>query len=168
MLDNKCEFSPPLPKLGALGPERGSSRGGGGIFSHEALLAPRGPRAPSLFATIEARTFSLCLIIPNWEKNCLANQLASPQLRCPSNPALGGDTGEAAFRRLRAAGSPGQGGAAPPRWPRPLPGHHAHGTRAHTATRALRRGHRRPPALARPAAEPQPFWKAEGVSEIDF
>lgn len=147
--------------------------GGGGatsppaIFSPEALLAPRGPRAPSLFATIEARTFSLCLIIPNWKKNCLANQLASPQLRCPSNPALGGDTGEAALR-LRAAGSPGQGGAATPRWPRPCPGHHAHGTRAHAATHALRRGHRRPPALARPEAEPQPFWKAEGVSEIDF
>lgn len=36
--------------------------------------------------------FSLCLIIPNWKKNCLANQLASPPLRCPSNPALGGDS----------------------------------------------------------------------------
>lgn len=42
-------------------------------------------------ATTELHPFFLCLIIPNWkEKNCLANQLASPQLWCPSNPGREG------------------------------------------------------------------------------
>ena len=86
------------------------------------LILPRG--GPSLFATIQVRTFSLCLIIPNWEKNCLANQLASPPLRCPSNPALRGDTREEKLCRLRNRRErQGRAGASatPPDWRLPRP-----------------------------------------------
>lgn len=61
-------------------------------------LQPRNPEASSGSPSSESvchhgsAHFSLCLIIPNWKKNCLANQQASPPLRCPSNPALGGDS----------------------------------------------------------------------------
>lgn len=145
-----------------------------GIFSHEAPMAPRGPRAPSLFATIQVRTFSLCLIIPNWEKNCLANQLASPPLRCPSNPALRGDTGEETLCRLRNRRErQGRAGAAakPPDWrlPRPCaPLRVPSRVRTHPRTDARTLPQQRPPAPALPETSPQPFRKAEGVSEIDF
>ena len=130
-----------------------------GIFSHEAPMVPRGPRF-ALFATIPVRTFSLCLIMPNWEKNCLANRLASPPLRCPSNPALRGDTERRRSAASATAGSAKEG-RVPPRRPQtggsrapaPLSAApacaHSPSPPAQTHAHPLRRGHPLRPSLKR-------------------
>lgn len=142
-----------------MGPERGSISGTTllVILSHAAPLAPPGPCAQSLFATIQGHTFSLCLIISNWKKNCLANQLASPQLRCPSNPALRVTQERRRFATSALQGAPRKGGRH-----RYAPGLASPQRPARTRARP------RTGSTGSTRARPQPFWKAEGVSEIDF
>lgn len=123
------------------------------IFNHKALMAPQGPGVPSLFATIQVHTFSLCLIISNWKKNCLANQLASPQLWCPSNPALGVTPERRRFATstLQGALSKGRRHRYAPRLAYPLPAApHPHmRARARACPRTLHGGHWRSACLKR-------------------